>query len=163
MLSWVISISLAYAAALRSGEVLARDDRESFHVCESGSATRDYAQLGYAFLPIAKMYEEGVGVSRDLGQAYAYAQAAELTVDNSDTQSQESARSIRNNVVARLSPAKLAAAERLYRNLASDALDRRDRASQIWVRRAWTAGAWMLAILAIATTLLITKTKLRPP
>lgn len=147
---------IAYAAALRSGEVLTRDERESFRWYARAAAQRDeYSQRGYAYLPIAEMYEEGVGVSRDLGRAYAYAQAAELTVDSSDTKSQENARSIRSNVVARLSPAELAAAERLYRNLASDALDRRDRVSRIWARRAWIAGAWIVSILAIGFMLLI--------
>lgn len=147
---------IAYAAALRSGEVLARDDRESFQWYAKAAAQRGiYAQNGYAYLPIAEMYEEGVGIPRNLGRAFAYAQAAELTVDSSDTASQENARSLRDKVAGRLSPAELAAAERLYRSLASGALDRQEQASRIWARRAWTAGAWMVSLLAIGMTLLI--------
>jgi tetratricopeptide (TPR) repeat protein len=154
---------IAYAAALRSGEVLPRDDRKSFHwYAKAAAHPNDHTQRGYAYLPIAEMYERGVGVPRDLGRAYAYAQAAELTVDSSDTRSRENARSIRNNVAARLSPAELAAGERLYRNLASDALDRRDQISRIWARRAWTAGAWLVVLLAIGIMLSIVRNTRSP-
>lgn len=147
---------IAYAAALRSGEVLPRDDRSSFQWYARAAAQRGvYAQNGYAYLPVAEMYEEGVGVPRDLGRAFAYAQAAELTVDSSDTESQENARLLRNKVATQLSPTELAAAERLYRNLASDALERRDQVSRIWARRAWIAGTWMVSLLAIGIMLLI--------
>lgn len=120
---------VSYAAALRSGDVLAQDHREAFKWYARAAAQRGYGQRGYAFLPLAEMYETGTGVPRDLSRAYAFAKAAELTVDDSDTANQSKARSLRERAAARLQPANLAAGEQLFEALVADAPGRGTRRS----------------------------------
>ncbi len=127
---------IAYAAALRNGEVLARNEREAFRWYAKAAAQRGYSQRGYAYLPIAEMYARGAGVRRDLGRAYTYARAAELTVNESDARNKKEARTLYRAIRKRLSPEELANAKRLYNELVPDASDP-------------LPGTWILSLLIV--------------
>lgn len=108
---------LRYATALRDGGILDRDDTAAFKWFAKAAAQRGYEQRGYAYLPLAEMYEIGSGGRRDLIRAYASAKAAERTVDDSDSSSQAKARSLRDRVAAQISHADRVSGDRLYRTL----------------------------------------------
>jgi TPR repeat protein len=111
------SSQVRYATALRDGGILDRDETAAFKWFAKAAAQRGYEQRGYAYLPLAEMYENGSGVRRDLIRAYAYAMAAELTVDDSDTTSLTKARTLRDRIAAQISPTERASGDRLYRTL----------------------------------------------
>jgi TPR repeat protein len=115
---------IRYAAALRSGTVLPRNEREAFGWYAKAASQRYYGHEGYAYLPVAEMLEEGIAVPRDLRRAYAFAKAAELTVDDSDTQSQGKARNLKLKLAARLEPDEMRDAEHLFQALRPDLAQR---------------------------------------
>jgi TPR repeat protein len=137
---------IRYASALRTGTVFKRDERQAFRWYSKAAApSNDYAQRGYAYLPLAEMYEQGIGAPRDLRRAYAFAKAAELAVDDSDTQNHVKARSLQARVAARLQSADLEAAERLFETLRPDLAQ--------WAARdsaRWAGISWFILIMAAA-------------
>jgi tetratricopeptide (TPR) repeat protein len=144
------SSQLRYADALRRGDVLTRDETAAFQWYARAAAQREYEQRGYAFLPMAEMYEKGAGVGHDLSRAFAYAKAAELTVDDSDGTNHLKARSLRDRVAAQMSPAELAAGDRLYQSLIPDVLEARDRQLSKWTDGAVlisTFGAFIMFLM----------------
>lgn len=104
-----------YAAALRSGTGVERNEREAFRWYSKAAAHPDYGDAGYAYLPLAEMLLEGRVVPRDLKRSYALARAAEYTVDDSDTESQKRARSVADEAAARMPPPDLAVAEAMFK------------------------------------------------
>lgn len=54
---------LRYATALRDGGILDRDDTAAFKWFAKAAAQRGYEQRGYAYLPLAEMYEIGPAVA----------------------------------------------------------------------------------------------------
>lgn len=125
---------IRYATALREGAVIARNEQEAFRwFARAARQARNSAQLGYAYLPLAEMYKDGVGTPRDLRRAYALARAAEHTVDDSDTVSQRRAESIQTTIAARLPRSELDAAEQLFTASWPDLAARQGSGPASWV------------------------------
>jgi TPR repeat protein len=113
---------LSYAAALRSGTWIDRDEREAFAwyakaAAQHGQGPFGYRRVAYAYLPIAEMYEAGAGVPRDLARAHAFAHAAEHALDDSDTVGRAKARDLQARIAARLHPRDMHAAEQVFESL----------------------------------------------
>jgi TPR repeat protein len=65
---------IRYASALRTGTVFKRDERQAFRwLFQGGRTEQRLCSAGYAYLPLAEMYEQGIGAPRDLRRAYAFA------------------------------------------------------------------------------------------
>jgi TPR repeat protein len=116
------SSQIRYASALRHGAFLSRNEREAFKWYLKASVA-PYEQ-GIAKLAVAEMYVEARAVPRDLKRAYAYAKAAERSLDSSATESRRKTRSLQTDLAARLRPDELSAAERLYERLWPDLVRR---------------------------------------
>jgi tetratricopeptide (TPR) repeat protein len=139
------SSQIQYAYGLRSGTGLVRNEREAFRWYAKAATQHDYEQAGYAYLPVAEMYEEGTAVPRDLRRAYAFAKAAEPTLDDSDIQGQAKARALQARAATRLQPEDLRAAEQIFKELRPDLA----RRSVIWPGVLFLTAAFALTGLVI--------------
>lgn len=142
------SSQLRYAAALRSGTVFARDEQEAFK-WYAKAAQEPRFHPGYAYLPLAEMFEEGTAVPRDFKRAFALAKAAELTVDDSDSSSQDKARSIQTSTSVRMTPTEQRAADGLFQIIWPDLADRLERQSARATQLNWLVFILLTAVVGV--------------
>jgi TPR repeat protein len=109
-----------YAWMLLQGRGVARDDSEAFRwflaAANSGHP--------YSYLATAEMYAVGKGTERDPIEALAQVEIALKVLQSSETQNLETARALRNQLAAELTPPQIEEALRRAREKRPDVMKR---------------------------------------
>jgi TPR repeat protein len=105
-----------FAHKLRHGQGVDADPEQSFRWYLAAASRK----VDYAYLPLAELYDSGEGTARDALRAYAYADAALRTSDDSSGSSwRDEIEALKSRLAAELSPADRRAAEQLAAEIAA--------------------------------------------
>jgi hypothetical protein len=88
------SAQTRYAHALLRGEGVPKDAEEAVRWFSAAAKNRDK----YAYLPLAELYEAGIGVRRDPVEAWALAAVGGLVADSSDTTAERRSSALQNRL-----------------------------------------------------------------